>query len=60
MLINDVDDAISSVTDKDLANILSDQNARSLGNVDQTNNLVELGIEDNDIPIRFCIEIGVM
>src|SRR5258706_7900379 len=60
MLINNVDNTISNVTDKDLTNILSDQNASSLGNVDQANNLVELGIEDNDVPVGRSIEMGVV
>src|SRR6266852_2072108 len=58
LLISDVDDAILYVTDKDLANILSDYNASSLRNVDETDNLVQLGIEDNNIPIGRDIEIG--
>src|SRR6266851_5748196 len=50
------DDAISDVTDKDLANILSDYNPSGLRNVDEADNLVQLGIEDNDIPIGRDIE----
>src|SRR6266699_4433765 len=51
MLVSDVDGATSDVTDKDLAHILSDYNASSLGNVDEADNLVKLGIENNDVPI---------
>ena len=60
LLISDVDGATSDVTDKDLANILSDYNASSLRNVDETDNLVKLGIENNDVPIGSFIEIGVV
>src|SRR5260370_5156690 len=58
LLIHDVDDASSDVTDNDLANILSDYNASSLRNVDETDSLIQLGIDDNDIPIGRHIEIG--
>src|SRR5258708_95480 len=40
----------SRVADKDLTNILGDQTASSQGNVNQPNNLVKRGIEDNDVP----------
>src|SRR5215469_14070186 len=51
LLISNVDEAISDVTDKDLADILSDYNASGLRNVDEADNFVQLGIEDNDIAI---------
>src|SRR6266487_1941148 len=60
LLANDVDDALSGVTDKDLAKIGSDYNASSLRHVDETDNLVQLGVEDDDVPISSLIKIGVM
>ena len=60
MIVSDVDDAVIGVTYKDLANIRSDVNARTLRNINEPNNLVELRIEDNDISIDSRIEIGVV
>src|SRR5215469_10985219 len=60
LFISDVDDTISHVADKDLANILSDYHPSSLRNVDEADNFVQLGIEDNDVAIGRDIEIGVV
>ena len=60
MLISDVDGATLYITYKDLTNILSDYNASSLRNVDETDNLVQLCIKDNNIPIGRDIEIGIV
>ena len=40
LLVNDVDNAVSSITDKDLVKVGSDHNAGSLRHADQPNNLV--------------------
>lgn len=40
MLISDVDDAVIGVIDKDLAKVGNDDNARTLGSIDEANNLV--------------------
>src|SRR6266849_3215435 len=40
MLVSDVDDTVIGITDKDLAKVGSDDNASSLGSVDEANHLV--------------------
>src|SRR6266487_3048842 len=40
LLANDVDDAVTGITDKDFVKVGSDHNSSSLGHVDEPNNLV--------------------